>query len=129
MNEDKILQAIANMQASMMNMQTAIESRFDKVESRLDKLESRLDKLESRLDKLESDVSTLTQSQLQLTAEVEDRVEKLIQGLYDGYKINAERFDKINFDSIKYNSEIALLLAKDNSVEIQKLKKIIEKIA
>ena len=89
-----------------------IISRLDKIYTRLDKIDTRLDKVDERLDRVESDVSELKEAQLQTTAKLDGTIDKCIQVLYESHTMHSEKFDKVDFDSIKKNADIAVTIAK-----------------
>ena len=89
-----------------------IISRLDKIDERLDKVDARLDKVDSRLDRVENDVSDLKEAQLQTTARLDGTIDKCIQVLYESHTMYSEKFDRVDFDSIKKNADIAVTIAK-----------------
>ena len=89
-----------------------IDERLDKVDARLDKVDARLDKVDARLDRVENDVSDLKEAQFQTTAKLDGTIDKCIQVLYESHTMHSEKFDRVDFDSIKKNADIAVTIAK-----------------
>lgn len=89
MNEDKIIDLLANLAAGQQEMRKAIGGmqdaidgltsdmaglgkRMDGVESRLDGMESRLDKMDSRLDRMEKTQKTMQQEQKAMRKDISE---------------------------------------------------------
>lgn len=89
-----------------------ILSRLDKIDTRIDKIDERIDKIDTRLDRVESDVSDLKDAQLETTAKLDGTIDKCIQVLYESHTMHSEKFDKVDFDSIRKNADIAVTTAK-----------------
>ena len=93
-------------------MTMTTDEKFDLIISRLDKIDERLDKVDARLDRVENDVSDLKEAQLQTTAKLDGTIDKCIQVLYESHTMHSEKFDRVDFDSIKKNADIAVTIAK-----------------
>lgn len=81
-------------------------------DEKFDLIISRLDKIDERLDRVENDVSDLKEAQLQTTAKLDGTIDKCIQVLYESHTMHSEKFDRVDFDSIKKNADIAVTIAK-----------------
>lgn len=57
--EEKILQAIMNLEKNLMKEINGLKESINKLEQRIDKLEQRMDKLEERQDKMEKELLEL----------------------------------------------------------------------
>ena len=108
------------------------ETRMDSFEQRMDSFEQRMDSFEQRMDGLESVVNTLKhrvddlEQQVKLnTLTVEHAINKAIQTLGEGYKLNAERFDKLDIEAVRNKSDIALSLSRLTN---EKVDRLIEKL-
>ena len=110
----------------------SLEQRMDSFEQRMDSFEQRMDSFEQRMDGLESVVNTLKhrvddlEQQVKLnTLTVEHAINKAIQTLGEGYKLNAERFDKLDIEAVRNKSDIALSLSRLTN---EKVDRLIEKL-
>ncbi|KXG44232.1 hypothetical protein [Tepidibacillus decaturensis] len=74
---------------------TDLGDRIDKVENRLDGVESRLDKVESRLDRVEKTV-----------VHIENDHGQKLSALFDGYKQNSDKLDRIETEVSKHEEII-----------------------
>ena len=93
-------------------------SKFDNLENRLDNLENKFDNFENRFNDLEH--------QLKLnTATVENAINRAIDALNDGYHLNAERFDKLDIETVKNKADIAFAISRLTS---EKIDRLIEKL-
>ena len=71
---------------------------------------------------LKHETADLRIAQRRTETTLENTVNKCIQVLYEAHRMNAERLDRYNIDTIKSNSEIAALMAKLTHDELQSLK-------
>lgn len=78
-----------------------------------------------KLDLLINEVQDLKQKQLQTQITLENTVNKCIQAMGEGFQLNAERLDKFNVESIKNQSDLAVMIAKATN---EKVDKLIEKL-
>ena len=106
----------------------SLEQRMDSLERRMDSFEQRMDSFEQRMDGLESVVNTLQhrvddlEQQVKLnTLTVENAINKAIQTLGEGYKLNAERFDKLDIEAVSNKSDIALSLSRLTNEKVDRL--------
>lgn len=74
---------------------TDLGDRIDKVENRLDGVESRLNKVESRLDRVEKTV-----------VHIENDHGQKLSALFDGYKQNSDKLDRIETEVSKHEEII-----------------------
>lgn len=74
-----------------------------------------------KLDLLINEVQALKQSNLQTQITLENTVNKCIQAMGEGFQLNAERLDKFNVESIKNQSDLAVMIAKATNEKIDKL--------
>ncbi len=98
-----------------------LENRFDNLENRFDNLENRFNNLEDRFDKLENKVNSLEKEVKYNSLITETTVNKCIQVLGEGYRLNAERFDRLDMDSIRTKTDQAVMLSKLVSEKVDKL--------
>lgn len=133
---DIILKNISDLSITV----TGINTRLDSLESNVDRHSEIVESLLSSIDKLEntvelnsetlasvqtaeskyteiihslkSGVSALEEIIKHNTVITEEVISKSIDVMYDGFKLNADKFDKVDFNSIKHNSEVAILMAK-----------------
>ncbi|MFX0560323.1 hypothetical protein TEPIDINF_001746 [Tepidibacillus infernus] len=81
---------------------TDLGDRIDKVENRLDGVESRLDKVESRLDKVESRLDRVEKT----VVHIENDHGQKLSALFDGYKQNSDKLDRIETEVSKHEEII-----------------------
>jgi len=86
----------------------------------VDSLKKGFVSLSNRVDSLEVQTKELQELQRITTSELEGTVRKSIQVLYESHRMNAERFDRNDIDSIRRNSEIAAVLAKSAYEAVEK---------
>lgn len=118
----------------------SVDEKVNAIENRLTTLEAEQKKTNIRLDTLESEQKAVTKSLVALGTKVnaletaqaksivtldaleadvtklqvttENTVDKCIQVLYEAHTLNAEKFDKINFDNIDHNYKLSAMTAK-----------------
>lgn len=90
-------------------------------DEKLDLILSRLDNLENRFDNLENKVNSLEKEVKYNSLITETTVNKCIQVLGEGYRLNAERFDRLDMDSIRTKTDQAVMLSKLVSEKVDKL--------
>lgn len=83
------------------------DEKFDLIVSKLDTIENRLDKLE--------------QKQLETQTTLENTINKCIDALGEGFKLNAERLDRIDVETVKTQAELAFELAKVTNKKVDDL--------
>ena len=100
--EDKTFQFLEMMYVEMQKGFKKVDERFDKVDGkfievdeRFDKVEGRLDKIEGRMDRIEGRVTRIEQ----------DHGKKLSL-LFDGYKQNSDKLDRIEKEVTKQEEVI-----------------------
>lgn len=151
MAEKEMLQLIISTLESIDEKVNTIDEKVSSIENRLTTLEAEQKKTNIRLDTLESEQKAVTKSlvalgtkvkaletaqakvvvtldaleadvnKLQLTTE--NTVDKCIQVLYEAHTLNADRFDKINFDNIEHNYKLSAMTAKLAYDGVQELTK------
>ncbi|MDO5396982.1 MAG: hypothetical protein Q4G33_03550, partial [bacterium] len=86
------------------------------------KLKHDVTDLQNSQARLESRVNEIDQRTLETQLSVETSLNKCIIALSDGYKMNVATFKTKNFDKIEYDSNVAMLTAKENSKSIIELR-------
>lgn len=87
-NEEKILSLIEK-------MYTEFSGRFEKIDERFDKMDGRMDRIEERMDRMEGNLVRIEQ----------DHGQKL-SALFDGYKQNSDKLDRIEAEVTKHDKFI-----------------------
>ena len=94
---DNIENKMDNFESKMDN----IENKMDKFESRMDNIENKMDNFESRMDNFENKLNeniAFTQRISESVAVMEVEHGSKLNALFDGYKANSEKLDKIETD-------------------------------
>lgn len=113
-----------------------ILSRLDKMDDKFDKMDDRFDKMENRLDKVESELADvkveladvkveqeeIKKAQVSFTIQLENIVDKSLQVLLEGYKMNAETFARFDVNKIRQNTDYAVSIATIAYNEVMKQK-------
>lgn len=95
--------------------------KLDLILSRLGNLENDVSTLKNDVSGLKQDVQTLKESNLQTQITLENTVNKCIQAMGEGFKLNAERLDGFNVESIKNQSDLAVMIAKSTNEKVDRL--------
>lgn len=77
-------------------------------------LQESLKPINERLDRLESE-------QLKTRVALETTIDKCIQVLWEGHQLNAERFDRLDIESIKLKADEALVLSKLLNEKVERI--------
>lgn len=96
---------------------------------KLDKMDKRIDRLEEQVDEMKSNMNQFKKDLSYNTLVVENTVNQCIKVLGEGFQMNAERLDRSDIDTIKYNSEFAMTAAKTVNERINKLERELKKSA
>ena len=89
-----------------------LENTVDLHSETISSIQNDVSKYADIIYSLKSEVADLESSIKHNTVVTEEVISKCIDVMYDGFKLNADKFDKIDFNAIKHNSEVAILMAK-----------------
>jgi len=100
------------------NFERDVKEQFNSLENKFNSLENRVKVLENKSDALEREVK-------HNTLITESTVDQCIKVLGDGWKFNAERFDRLDIDNVRMKTDQAFMMSK---LVNEKLDKLSEKI-
>lgn len=140
MLEEKDLQAIAQiidvklepLKADVSELKSEVASLKTDVailKTDVASLKDRTSHLENAVSNLKSETSELEETVKHNTLVTEGLVSKCVQLIGEAITMNAERFDRVDFDSIKRNYEVAVLYAQSVKEQMDSLVKKVDKIA
>lgn len=135
-NIAKLSTTVNGINTRLENLESSVYHNSEIVESSLssvNKLENTVDLHSETISSIQNDVSKYADIIYSLKSEVadlessikhntvvtEEVISKCIDVMYDGFKLNADKFDKIDFNAIKHNSEVAILMAKSVNERIE----------
>ena len=101
---DNIENKMDNFESKMDNIENKIdnfESRMDNIENKMDNFENKMDNFENRMDNFENKLNeniAFTQRISESVAVMEVEHGSKLNALFDGYKANSEKLDKIETD-------------------------------
>ncbi len=91
-SNDKMFELMTQMYSEMQNGFKNIENRFEGIEGRLESVEGRLESVENTLFRIEQDHGNK------------------LEALFDGYKQNAEKLNRIEIEVIKHEKFILKMM-------------------
>lgn len=94
-NEDKIFDLMTKMYSGMQEGFKEVNDKINKLDNRLSKVENRLSKVENRLSKVEKTV-----------IDIENNHGAKLDALFDGYKQNSDKLDRIEAEVSKHEEII-----------------------
>ena len=92
---------LENKMDSFENRMDSFENRMDNFENKMDSFENRMDNYENKMDNLENKLNeniAFTQRISESVAVIEVEHGSKLNALFDGYKANSEKLDKIESD-------------------------------
>ncbi|MGM9936509.1 MAG: hypothetical protein ACI38A_04120 [Candidatus Ornithomonoglobus sp.] len=103
---DLILGELGGVKSDINQMKDKIES----MEGKIGTLEGKIGTLEAKMNAFETDMNEFREEVHEYKAVAEETVDKTIKILGEAVKINADRYDRMDFDGMKRNTEIAVAM-------------------
>ncbi len=113
----------------LLNEFTSFKDEFTSFKSEVDSLKGEVTSFKSETNSLREEVNSLKETVNHNTVVTETLVSKCVQVIGESISMNAERFDRVDFDSIKRNYEVAVLYAQTVKEQVDSLAKKIDNIA
>lgn len=128
---DLIISKLGGMESRLDNVETEISGMkhtISDIQQLQAETDNRISEMDNRISAMDKTIADIKQSQKETQLSIEYTVDKCVQALVDGYKMNAETFKTKNFEVIEHDSRVAMLTAQIMSNEINKLKSEIAKL-
>ncbi len=113
--------------SEILNEIKAINNKVDNLERDVKEIKQDNKTIHAKLDTLENKVDTLEQDVKRNTIVTESTVNQCIKVLGDGWKFNAERFDRLDIDNVRMKTDQAFMMSKLVNEKVDKLSEKIEK--
>lgn len=101
------------------------DEKLDLLINEVQSMKTEIHNVEAEVQSMKTEMQSMKQVQLKTDITLENIVDKCIQVLGEGYQLNAERFDKLDFESVKTTADQAFMLSKLTN---EKVDRFIEKM-
>ncbi|WP_213974941.1 hypothetical protein [Tepidanaerobacter acetatoxydans] len=103
---DLMTKLYAEMQQGFNQVHFEMQKGFSETNERIDKVESRLSKVDGRLSKVENSLGKVENRLGKVEAKIDGEISDKLSALFDGYKQNSEKLDRIEKEVSKHEEVI-----------------------
>lgn len=109
MDSEKIYDLMEKLYIEMQKGFEKVDKQFQQVDSKIDSLDSRIDSLDNRIDSLDNRITNL-ENELKDVKKVVIKIEHdhgdKLKALFDGFKQNSDKLDRIEAEVTKHDEFI-----------------------
>jgi peptidoglycan hydrolase CwlO-like protein len=99
MDNEKIYELMEKLYIEMQKGFGKVDKQFQQVDSKIDSLDNRIDSLDNRITNLENEVR-------KTNIVIENDIKPKIEALFDGFKQNSDKLDRIEAEVTKHDEFI-----------------------
>ncbi len=111
-NDNQVFELMTKMYAEMQEGFKKVDERFEKVDERFEKVDERFEKVNERFEKVNGKLEKIEN----IVVQMETNNKEKFGALFDGYKLNSEKLDRIEKEHGEKLEIIEQVLTKHDEV-------------
>ncbi len=107
--KNEIMDVRTELKNEIMDVRTELKTEIQGVRTELK------DEIQDVRTELKTEIQDVRTDVIDIKTEIAKTTTKYIEAIYGGYKMNVDKFDSVDFNAIKHNTDVALSVSLSNS--------------